>query len=193
MRICIYGASSRTLDEIYYAEAEKLGALMAQRGHSLVFGGGADGLMGAAAKGVYENGGKITGIAPRFFDEPGILFEHCTEMIFTETMNERKQLMEEKSDAVIVLPGGIGTYEEFFEILTLKQLGRVSHAIILLNTKGYFAPMQALLEHTAENRFMSKKCMDIFTVAHSPEAALEAAESYVPQTGNIKRLEDYSD
>ncbi len=192
MRICIYGASSRTLDEIYYAEAEKLGTLMAQRGHSLVFGGGAEGLMGAAARGVFSGGGKILGIAPKFFDEPGILFEHCTELLYTETMNERKQLMEENSDAVIVLPGGIGTFEEFFEILTLKQLGRVSHAIVMLNTKGYFAPMQTLLKHTAKQRFMSEKCLEIFSVADTPEAALEIIEHYVPQTGNLKRLEDYT-
>lgn len=192
MKICIYGASSRTLDEIYYTEAEKLGILMAQRGHSLVFGGGAQGLMGAAAKGVHSEGGEILGIAPRFFDEPGILYEHCTEMIFTETMRERKQLMEDKSEACIVLPGGIGTYEEFFEILTLKQLGRSSHGIVMLNTNGYFAPMQALLKHTAQERFMSENCLDIFSVADTPEAALEMLEGYVPQTGNLKRLEDYN-
>lgn len=192
MKICIYGASSRTLDEIYYAEAERLGALMAQRGHSLVFGGGAEGLMGAVARGVYSGGGEIIGIAPKFFDEPGILFGHCTELLFTETMNERKQLMEEKSDAVIVLPGGIGTFEEFFEILTLKQLGRVSHAIVMLNTKGYFTPMQTLLEHTAKQRFMSEKCLEIFSLVDTPEAALETIEGYVPQTGNLKRLEDYT-
>ena len=192
MRICIYGASSRTLDKIYYAEAEKLGGLMAQRGHSLVFGGGAEGLMGAVARGVHAHGGKIVGIAPKFFDEPGILYEHCTEMIFTETMNERKQLMEDGSDAVIVLPGGIGTFEEFFEILTLKQLGRASHAIILLNTNGYFAPMQELLEHAAKQRFMSEKCLNIYTLAGTPEEALSAIEGYVPQTGNLKRLEDYN-
>ena len=192
MKICIYGASSRTLDEIYYAEAERLGALMAQRGHSLIFGGGAEGLMGAAAKGVRSVGGEIIGIAPRFFDEPGILFEHCTELIFTDTMNERKQLMEEKADACIVLPGGIGTYEEFFEILTLKQLGRTSNAIVMLNTNGYFEPMRALLEHTAENRFMSPRCMDIFSVADTPEEAISAIENYVPVTGSLNRLEDYN-
>lgn len=192
MKICIYGASSRTLDEIYYTEAEKLGVLMAQRGHSLVFGGGAQGLMGAVARGAHSEGGEILGIAPRFFDEPGILYEHCTEMIFTETMRERKQLMEDKSEACIVLPGGIGTYEEFFEILTLKQLGRSSHAIVMLNTNGYFAPMQALLKHTAQERFMSENCLDIFSVADTPEAALEMLEGYVPQRGNLKRLEDYT-
>lgn len=192
MKICIYGASSRTLDEIYYTEAEKLGVLMAQRGHSLVFGGGAQGLMGAVARGVHSEGGEILGIAPRFFDEPGILYGHCTEMIFTETMRERKQLMEDKSEACIVLPGGIGTYEEFFEILTLKQLGRSSHAIVMLNTNGYFDPMQALLKHTAQERFMSENCLDIFSVADTPETALEMLEGYVPQTGNLKRLEDYT-
>ena len=148
--------------------------------------------MGAVARGVHEGCGRITGIAPKFFDEPGILYEHCTELIFTDTMRRRKELLEERSEAVIVLPGGIGTYEEFFEILTLKQLGQSSSAIVMLNTMGYFAPMQELLRHTAESRFMSKNCLDIFSVADSPEEAVALVESYVPRTGNIFRLEDYT-
>ena len=132
MNICIYGASSATLEPVYYAEAEKLGELLASAGHALVFGGGREGLMGAAARGVHKMGGGIIGIAPRFFDEPGILYEHCTEMLYTDTMRERKQLMEERSQATVVLPGGIGTYEEFFEMLTLKQLGRTDRAIVIV-------------------------------------------------------------
>ena len=115
MNICIYGAASPQLDQIYYEKTEELGRLMARRGHGLVFGGGETGLMGAAARGVDAEGGYLLGIAPRFFDEPGILYQHCTEFIMTETMRERKHLLEEKSQATIVVPGGIGTYEEFFD------------------------------------------------------------------------------
>lgn len=124
MNICIYGASSAELKKIYYEKTEELGQLMGKRGHGLVFGGGKEGLMGAAARGVDREKGYILGIAPRFFDQPGVLYEHCTEFIFTENMRERKHLLESRSDATIVVPGGIGTYEEFFEILTLKSLGR---------------------------------------------------------------------
>lgn len=192
MNVCIFGASSATLDEVFYADAQRLGEKLAANGHTLVFGGGREGLMGAVARGAAAKGGKIIGIAPKFFDEPGILYEGCTEMIFTDTMRERKQLMEEKSNACIVLPGGIGTYEELFEILTLKQLGKTHRAIIFLNTDAYYAPLMALLEHTAERRFMSKKCLGLFGVAETPEAAIKALESYVPTSGDLTRLSDYN-
>lgn len=192
MRICVYGASSSTLEKIYYEEAERLGEMLAEKGHGIVFGGGREGLMGAIARGVNKKDGEIIGIAPKFFDEPGILYENCTEMVYTETMRERKQLMEEKSDACIVLPGGIGTFEEFFEMLTLKQLGRSERAIVILNTKGYYENMQALLEHTAANGFMSKNCLALYSLANSPEEALSALENYVPRTGNLTRLSDYN-
>ena len=137
MNICIYGASSEELKKIYYEKTEELGRLMAKRGHGLVFGGGETGLMGAAARGVSHEKGYILGISPKFFDQPGVLYQHCTEFIFTETMRERKHLLESRSDATIVVPGGIGTYEEFFEILTLKSLGRIDRPIVLYNIEGY--------------------------------------------------------
>ena len=180
MDICIYGASSSRLDPVFYEAAERLGVLMAEAGFGLVFGGGREGLMGAAARGVSSRGGRIIGIAPKFFDEPGILYEHCIELIYTDTMRERKALMEARSGACIVLPGGIGTYEEFFELLTLKQLGQTDRAIVILSTADYYAPMQALLEATAEKRFMSERCMELYRVVKTPEAALEYIKSYTP-------------
>ena len=173
MNICVYGASSDRLDGIYFQQAEKLGQLMAEAGCTLVFGGGKTGLMGACARGVRAAGGRIIGISPRFFDEPGILDKACDEFYFTDTMRERKQLMEEKSDAFIALPGGIGSYEEFFEILTLKQLGRHAKPIALLSTADYYAPFYAMLEHTAKLNFMSESCLDIFRLCKSPQEALE--------------------
>lgn len=192
MNICVFGASSAALDEIYYREAEDLGRELALRGHTLVFGGGKEGLMGAAARGASSAGGAVIGIAPRFFNEPGVLYEHCTELILTDTMRERKQLMEDNSQACIALPGGIGTYEEFFEMLTLKQLGRSSRAIVLLDTAGCYAPLQALLESTAERRFMSRSCLELYKTVSSPAEALDYIESYVPRSGSINRLTDYS-
>jgi len=192
LNICVYGASSASLDNIYYSEAQKLGELIGARNHSLVFGGGQSGLMGSVAAGVFTSNGSIVGILPKFFDEPGILFEHCTKVIFTETMRERKQKMEDLSDAAVVLPGGIGTFEEFFEILTLKQLGQTSRAIAILNTNHYYDPMLRLLEHTAEQHFMSKNCLELFFVHSDPEKILEYIENYTPVSGNLSRLEDYS-
>lgn len=192
MRICIFGASGRELDERYYAEAEALGELIGRNGDSIVFGGGAGGLMGACARGVHRAGGGIVGIAPRFFDEPGILYDKCSRMIFTETMRERKQAMQDNSDACIVLPGGIGTLEEFFEILTLKQLGRDGRAIVLLNTLGAHNAMISMLKQLAERRFMSKNCLTLYSVAETPRQALEQLAAYIPQSGSIRRLEDYN-
>ena len=192
MRICIFGASGCELDERYYTEAEATGRLIGENGDSIVFGGGAEGLMGACARGVSAAGGDIVGIAPRFFDEPGILYDKCSRMIFTETMRERKQAMQDNSDACIVLPGGIGTLEEFFELLTLKQLGRDDRAIVLLNTLGAHNAMISMLNELAERRFMSKNCLTLYSVAETPRQATEQLAEYVPQTGSIRRLEDYN-
>ena len=102
MNICIYGASSNIIDKTYILETELLGKEMAIRGHSLVYGGGGEGLMGAAARGFHENNGKIIGVAPSFFKVDGVLYEHCDEFIYTENMRQRKEIMENKSDAFVV-------------------------------------------------------------------------------------------
>ena len=193
MNICIYGASSNKLAQEYYDAAEALGALMAQQGHTLVFGGGKGGIMGAAARGAHAHGGAIIGVAPRFFDEPGILFEYCTEFIYTDTMRERKAIMEERSDAFIVLPGGIGTYEEFFEMLTLKQLGRHGKPMAMLNTRGYYDPMSAMLQNTVDEGFMGESCMGLFGVCDTPAQVLDYVLNSKLVTGSIRRkLEDYN-
>ncbi len=192
MDICIFGASGRQLDKSYYDAAYELGEAIAAQGDRIVFGGGAEGLMGACARGAHKNGGGIVGIAPRFFDEPGILYKSCTELIFTETMRERKQLMQERSSACIVLPGGIGTLEEFFEILTLKQLGQDDRAIVLLSTNGCWNTMLRMLSELADERFMSKSCLELYFVADTPRQALEYLAGYTPSTGSVHRLEDYN-
>ena len=140
LRICVYGAASPSIDEKYIAAAEALGGVLADRGHSMVFGAGARGLMGAAARGAKRGGARIHGIIPTFFKEEDIeaIYTECDELTFTEDMRERKRLMEENADAFIIMPGGIGTYEEFFEILTLKQLGRHKKPIVIYNAFGYY-------------------------------------------------------
>ena len=192
MKICIYCASSSNMSVEYMLAAKQLGALIAGGGHTLVFGGGASGLMGACAEGAAASGGEIIGIAPRFFDEPGILYPGCTRFIYTETMRQRKQLMEEESDAFIVLPGGIGTFEEFFETLTLKQLGRHAKPMAMLNTLGYYEPLMALLRSTAEAKAMSENCLGLFALCDTPAKALEHVLKAEEVTGSIRRLEDYS-
>ena len=192
MNICVFGASGSELDQKYFDDAHAFGALLAAGGHTLVFGGGCRGLMGACARGAAELGGEIIGIAPRFFDEPGILFDGCTRFVFTETMRERKTAMEQESDAFLVMPGGIGTLEEFFETLTLKQLGQHGKPIALLNTLGYFDALRVLLEQAAEGGFMSRRCLALCAFCTAPGDALDHVEAAPPLTGGLTRLEDYT-
>lgn len=186
MKICVFGASSRDLRQEYYDAAFALGAEMARRGHELVFGGGTSGLMGAAARGMASAGAKgIIGVAPRFFDEPGILYEGCTQMIFTETMSERKKTMEDMSEAFITLPGGIGTFEEFFEALTLKQLGRHAKAMAVLNTLGYYDSMEAMLVKAVEQKFFPEDGHALYAVFDEPRALLDYVESYEAEPEDV--------
>ena len=180
MQICVYGASSATLDASYLEAGRRLGRVLAQRGHSLVFGGGDSGLMGAVARGVKELGGRITGVAPRFFHVDGKLYAQCDELIATETMRERKQCMEDLADAFVMTPGGIGTFEEFFEILTLRQLGRHQKAIAVLNTNGYFSETLQMLNRAAREHFMTPACNELYRVFDEPEELVPYLEDYAP-------------
>ncbi|MBE6992622.1 MAG: TIGR00730 family Rossman fold protein [Ruminococcaceae bacterium] len=177
MNICVYGASSNDINNAYIKAGEQLGELIAQRGHGLVFGGGANGMMGAVARGMHAFGGRIIGVAPEFFNVDGELFENCSEMIGTATMRERKRIMEERADAFVVTPGGIGTFDEFFEILTLKNLGLHDKPVVLLNTLGYFNSMISMLENAVAEGFASNRIMSLFEVKNDPQAVLECLDN----------------
>ena len=192
MKICLFGASSSRLDPAYFQESERMGCLIAEAGHTVVFGGGADGLMGACARGAKAAGGKIVGIAPRMFNEPGILLPECDELILTDTMAARKEIMFSESGAFLALPGGIGTMDEFFEAITLRQLGLLQGTIVLLNTLGFYTPLVAYLEQMAEQGFMSRNCLKLVHLCDTPEDALEALQTPDDLTGSIRRLEDYT-
>jgi len=190
MKICVYGAASSLIDENFIKVGEELGRKMVERGHSLVFGGGRSGMMGAPARGVYEEGGHILGIAPKFFEEnnPEVSFENCTEFIKTESMRDRKKLLDELSDAFIVTPGGIGTFDEFFEILTLKQLGRHNKAIVIFNIDGYYDNMLKMMEVSIEQKFITKDCVDLFKVTTTVEETLDYVESYDPTDIDLSKV-----
>ena len=192
MNICIFGASSNRLDPVFFSESRRMGHLIAGAGHSLVFGGGADGLMGACARGALESGGKVIGIAPQLFNEPGFLLPDCTELLFTESMAARKEKMLAISDAFLALPGGIGTMDEFFEAITLRQLGLLTGPLVLLNTCGFYTPLLAFLKSMADGGFMSENCLALLRVSETPEQALEAVLLPDTLSGSIRRLEDYT-
>ncbi len=191
MNLCLFGASSRNLEQLYYTEAETLGKLIAEGGHTLVFGGGADGLMGACAHGALNAGGKVIGIAPKIFDKPGILLSDCTELILTATMAERKEKMLSLSEGFLVLPGGIGTMDEFFEVITLRQLGQLQGRIVLLDTLGFYGDLTVFLHNMADQGFMSENCLQLLETCKTPEAALQAVLKKDDLAGSIRRLEDY--
>lgn len=177
MKVCVYGASSNEISEEYLNAGFRLGELMAQNGMELVFGGGDTGMMGAVNRGIRKCGGKSIGVAPRFFDVPGILSIECTEFIFTDTMRQRKQKMEDLADAFIMTAGGIGTFEEFFEILTLKQLRQNDRPLLILNTDGYFDELIQLLKSTVEKGFMTGNVLKLFDVVNTPDDAVTLLRS----------------
>ena len=177
MRICIFGASSDEIDAMYIEKTFKISKKLAERGHSLMFGGGAHGLMGAAARGFTAGGGHIIGVAPRFFDLPGVLYEHCDEFVYPESMRDRKKYMEDNSDAFLITPGGIGTYEEFFEVLTLKQLARHGKPIVVYNLFGYYDPLFQLLENNAAEGFIRGQTETLFDRTDKEKEAIRLLEA----------------
>ncbi len=192
MRICVYGAASPTIDQKYIDMVELLGKEMAARGHSLVFGGGGNGLMGAAARGVKEGGGYILGVIPKFFDDEKVeaICDFCDELIMPDTMRQRKQIMEDNADAFIVVPGGIGTFEEFFEILTLKQLCRHNKPIAVYNLMGYYDAINFAMEQSIKKNFIRENCSELYKVTDSLEELFKYIEAPQDTLHSIKDLKD---
>lgn len=179
MNICVFGASSKTIDEKYIKTVENMGEFLAERGHNLVFGAGRTGLMGAAARGFKKGGGTIHGIVPEFFkkDLSDFVNWNCDKLTLTETMRERKALMEDESDCFIITPGGTGTYEEFFEVLTLKQLGQHRKPIAFYNVDGYFDNVIGTIESAIEKRFAKPECMVLFKSFNELEPMVDYLEN----------------
>lgn len=186
MRVCIYGASSAKTDEKYILAVEDLGETLAKAGHGLVYGAGANGLMGAAARGFTKGGGHIIGVVPHFFNIDGILYDKCDDMIRTETMRERKQIMEDHADAFVIVPGGVGTFDEFFEILTLKQLGRHQKPIIIYNLFGYYDKMLEFLKVSVAENFVSDVSLGLFEVISDERELLSYLNDYKASDLTIK-------
>lgn len=179
MNVCVFGASSTEIDDSYIAATEALGEALATQRHTLIYGAGGAGLMGAVARGMTRKGGRVIGVVPSFFKVDGILYENCDEIVYTDTMRQRKQIMDERSDAIVVAPGGIGTYEEFFEIYTLKQLGRHNKPIVIFNINGYYDKLLEVLEHTVREKFMQSACLTLYTVATTSTQVLEQLDASI--------------
>lgn len=193
MKICVYGAASTKLDREYIEAGEELGREMAKRGHDLVFGAGGNGLMGAVARGVKECGGKVIGVIPEFFRDEEIeaIYDECDEIIYTKTMHERKMTMETLADAFIVTPGGIGTFEEFFETLTLKQLSRHTKPIGVYNVKHYYDPLETMMYLAMREKFVRAYCDLLYLVFTDLDEMFEYVENKFGSFGlTVKDLKD---
>jgi uncharacterized protein (TIGR00730 family) len=179
-RICVYCSSSAHVDPLYFKAAEELGGLIAQGGYQLVYGGGNLGLMGALSGSAKKGGAYIISVNLKLFVKEGINFEAADELIVSPTMNERKRIMAEQSDAFIALPGGYGTLEELAEVLTLKQLHFHTKPIVIINTKHYYDHLLDWLEHSYGEKFVKETYRCIYHVAHDPEHAMKYIEDYKP-------------
>ena len=178
MKICVYGGASVKVDPDYIRATEELGGKMAKRGHNLVFGAGGTGMMGAIAKGVSDGGGKVLGVIPKFFLDINVevVSDYCDEVIYTDTMRERKQVMEDSAEAFIMTPGGIGTFEEFFEILTLKQLGQLNKPIVVFNHNNYYSELLDMMEHSTEKKFINEGVKTLYSVFDDADELLDFIE-----------------
>ena len=179
MTICVFGGADQHVDEAYFALAEELGRALARRGHSLIFGGGGSGMMGAVARGAASGGAHITGVAPRFFDKPGVFSPLCSDFILTDTMAQRKTVMESRGDAFIALPGGIGTFEEIYEVITLSQLGQLCKPIAFLDTLGYWDEAAALVEKAVSCGFTRRNVRERFGRFTDVEKCLNYCEGKI--------------
>ena len=174
MRICVYAASSPQAAPVYMEAARALGGLLASNGCSIVYGGGSQGLMGALADGALARGGEVIGVLPKFMADLEWGHPGLTHLDLVEDMRERKHKLLTGSDAVVALPGGCGTLEELFEAITLKRLGLYFNPILLLDTKGFYQPLQAFLQQVIAEKFLNPEHASMWSLVSEPGEVLPA-------------------
>jgi uncharacterized protein (TIGR00730 family) len=172
MTVCVLASSSSRTDNKYVQAAAELGALFARSGMSVIYGGGGIGLMGVLADAVIGNGGSITGVIPSFMNDEGWGHPHVKDMIVTTDMGDRKKNMFSRADAVVALPGGIGTLEELTEAITLKQLGLFRGPVVILNTLNFYKSLIDFLEHMVAGNFLRTEHKNMWVIATTPEEVL---------------------
>ena len=179
--ICVFAGSSFGNREIYTQSAQLLAKQIVINGYNIVFGGGSNGLMGVLADSVIEHDGYIIGIITEQLNDIEVGHPGLNEMVIVDTMHERKKLMSEKSDAIICLPGGVGTWEEFFESLTWNQLGLQSKPIILLNIENYYSTLKDFVEHAVHEGFLPRSTSNELIFANSVDEAMDLVDNFIPQ------------
>jgi uncharacterized protein (TIGR00730 family) len=173
-RLCVYCGASDQVDGVYRDAAVELGVRLADAGIELIYGGGRIGLMGRLADAVLDAGGRVTGIIPDHLHNHEVGHHGVNELLIVGSMHERKQLMFERADAFAVLPGGLGTIEETFEIITWKQLRLHDKPIVIVDVAGYWQKLQALINHVVEQGFASRHSHGLYSVVDTVEALIAA-------------------
>ena len=187
--VCVYCGSQFGTRDAYKVAAELLGQRLAESGIRLVYGGGGVGLMGVVAQSVMDHGGQVTGIIPNFLDQAEIAKNDITTVIRTETMHDRKAKMAEISDGFVVLPGGLGTLDETFEILTWRQLQLHSKPVVLVNTEGYWDHFVHLIEHQVREGFVRERHLALFRIVDSVDGVIPALLAEGPGDEATERLD----
>jgi uncharacterized protein (TIGR00730 family) len=178
--VTVYCSSSRYVDRVYFDAAAELGTAVARAGWRLVYGGNRIGCMGALADAARAAGGRVTGITPRLLVDQGIADEQCDELVVTNSMRERKALLEERGDAFIAMPGGLGTLEELLEILVGRILGYHAKPIVILNAVNYYGPLLSMIEHGIDGRFINRRVQTEYCVTQDVAQTIAILKRHGP-------------
>ncbi len=176
-KICVYCASSTQIKENYFLAAASLGEIIAKEKLTLLYGGGHRGLMGKIADTVLDAGGEVIGIIPEFMCEVEWNHTGLTELILVGSMHERKEMLLRMADAVVALPGGVGTFEELLEAITWKKLGLYRNPIVIVNTDGYYDPLIEMLNRSVDENFMGVDHRNMWIVVDAPDEVLAAVQN----------------
>jgi uncharacterized protein (TIGR00730 family) len=176
--VTVYCASSDKVAKIHQEAAAALGRAVAGEGWGLIYGGNRVGLMGIVAEAAHAAGGQVIGITPQFFLDWGLGDKHAHEMVIADNMRHRKQVLEQRGDALIALPGGLGTFGEIFDVFDGKYLGLHRKPIVFLNIAGYYQPLLTMIEHGIEHGFIKPKARELYFVAPTVGAAMEYLRNY---------------
>ncbi len=178
--VCVFCASSSRVDGVYLEAARDLGRRLGRDGIQLVYGGASIGLMGEVARGVHDEQGRVVGVLPEFFKDKDIEYSEADELIVTGNMRERKAVMDERSDAFVVLPGGVGTLEEAMEIFSLIQLRQTTKPLVFLNTNGFYDNLMIHLEQIVEQKFAKEETLKMFALLGTPEDVMTFLKEWQP-------------
>lgn len=176
-RIGIFAGSSNTAIPYFQSDVERLADLLAENKYQIVYGAGRVGLMGVLSQRIYEHGGVLIGVVPHHLNHPELVFSHCTELIITKDLHERKETMERLSDAFIVLPGGIGTLDEFFNVIASKQLKYHKKPIYLLSLDNFFGFVSNMMDIMYKHKFIREEQLQLYRCVDTPEEIIEDLEA----------------